>query len=81
MEAAVKETLLGTLNEQPAIVGMRRQRPLAVPVGNYAERQTTAEEGCEVADQVTSLSGEGRRGVVNADEETPVHDAVLWTPP
>jgi hypothetical protein len=39
MEVAVKEKLLGALPHQPAVVGMRRQRPLAVPVGNHADRE------------------------------------------
>ena len=71
MEVAVKEKLLGALAEQPAVVGMRRQRPLAVPVGNHPERETTPEKGCEVPDHHPSLTGVGRSGVVNTDEEAP----------
>ena len=71
MEVAVKEKLLGALPDQPAVVGMRRQRPLAVPVGNHAEGETTPEQGCEVPDHHPSLTRVGRSGVVDADEEAP----------
>src|SRR5688500_9348421 len=37
MEVAVKEQLLGALADQPAVLGMRGQRPLAVPVGDHAQ--------------------------------------------
>jgi hypothetical protein len=33
MEVAVKEELLGALADQPAVFGIRRQMPLAMPVG------------------------------------------------
>jgi hypothetical protein len=71
MEVAVKEKLLGALLEEPAVVGMRRQRPLAVPVGDHPEGETTPEKGCEVPDHHPSLTGVGRSGVVDTDEEGP----------
>ena len=81
MEVAVKEKLLGALPDQPAVVGMRRQRPLAVPVGDHPEGETTPDEGREVPDHHPSLTGVGRGGVVDTDEEAPGHGAVRWIPP
>ena len=71
MAVTVKEKLLGALPDQPAVVRMRRQWPLAVPVGDHAEGETTPEDGCEVLDHHPSLTGVGRSGVVDTDEEAP----------
>ena len=73
MTVAVKEKLLGTLMDEPAVVRMRREWPLAVPVGNHAEGETTSEKGCEVLDDRPSLTSVGRSGVVDTDKEAP-HD-------
>ena len=71
MEVAVKEKLLGALPDQPAVVGMRRQWPLAVPVGDHPEGETTPEKGREVPDHHPRLTGVGRSGVVDTDKEAP----------
>ena len=71
MAVAVKEKLFGTLTDEPAVVRMRRQWPLAVPVGDHAEGETTSEKGCEVLDHHPSLAGVGRSGVVDANEKAP----------
>ena len=71
MEIAVKEKLLGGVLDQPAVVGMRRQRPLAVPVGDHAEGEAASEKGREIPDHHARLAGVGRSGVVDADEEGP----------
>ena len=72
MEVAVKEKLLGALPDQPAVVGMRCEWPLAVPVGNHAEGETTPEKGCEVPDHHPRLTRVGRRGVVDTEMEAPL---------
>ena len=71
MEVAVKEKLLGAFLDQPAVLGMRHQWPLAVPVGNHAEGKATPEQGCEVPEHHSSLARVGRSGVMDADEEAP----------
>jgi hypothetical protein len=71
MAVAVKEKLLGTLTDEPAVLRMRRQWPLAVPVGDDPEGETTPENGSEVPDHHPSLTGVGRSGVVDTDEEAP----------
>jgi hypothetical protein len=45
VEVAVKEKLLGAVPNLPAVVGMRRQWPLSVPVGHHGEGETTTEKG------------------------------------
>jgi hypothetical protein len=43
MEVAMKENLLGGVLNQPAVLRMRRQWPLAVPVGDHPKGKATAE--------------------------------------
>jgi hypothetical protein len=43
MNVAVKEKLLGAFVNEPAVLGMRDERPHAVPVGNHAEGETTSD--------------------------------------
>jgi hypothetical protein len=71
MEVPVKEKLLGALLDLPAIVGMRREWPLAVPVGDHSEGKATPEKGGEVPDHQPSLTGVGRSSIVDADQEAP----------
>src|SRR5688572_22908266 len=69
VEVAVKEKLIAVFSKQSAVIGMRRQRPLAVPVRHHGERETTAEKRSEVAEDHASLAREGRRAVMNTDKK------------
>jgi hypothetical protein len=69
MEVAVEKKLIGRLLEQPAVLGMRRQWPLTVPVGDDPEGHSTPDEGHEVPDHYRGLTSVGRRGVVDTDEK------------
>ena len=69
MEIAVKQKLLGALSDQSAVVRMRSQWPLAMPVRDYGEGETPSENRCKVTDHHPSLTGVGRRGIVNTDKE------------
>ena len=73
MEAAVKEQLVAARRDKRAVMEMRRQRPLAVPVGHHSERETATDERREVVKHQPSLTVVGRRRVVNANEEMPHH--------
>jgi hypothetical protein len=71
MEVAVKEKLLGALADQAAEVGMRRERPLAVPVGDDADGEMTPHERREIPEDRPSLTAVGGSRVVDTDEEGP----------
>src|SRR5687768_9297477 len=58
MTVAMKEKLFGVVLNEPAVLTMRRQRPLAVPVGHDSNRKTTAEQGREVAEHHARLARE-----------------------
>ena len=81
MEVAVKKKLFGDLPHEPAVVGMRREWPLAVPVGDHAQGEPTSEKRCELVNQQPGFTGVGGRGVVKTDEKAPGHRAGLRTPP
>jgi hypothetical protein len=71
MEVAVKEKLLGGLLDQPAVAGMRRQRPRAVPVRDDRERETPTDQRREVPHHQPGLTGVSRRAIVDTEEEGP----------
>ena len=71
MSHAVKKQLAGGILEQPAVPGVRRQRPFAMPVGDDSEGEMTTEKGSEVPDHQPGLTRVGRRGVVDTDKESP----------
>lgn len=71
MAIAVKQKLVGALAKQLAVVGMRAQRPLVVPVGNHAERKAPPEKRPEVPAHRLRLAGVGRSRVMEADEHRP----------
>jgi hypothetical protein len=69
MEVSVEEELLGDFLEELAVVGIRSEWPLTVPVGDDAEGEAPPDEGGEVPDDRASFAVEGRGSVVDADEE------------
>jgi hypothetical protein len=77
----MEEPLRGAVLEQPAVVGMSGEGPLAVPVGNHAEGETTADQGFEVTEHHARLTPVGRSGVVDAEMESPRHRAVIRSRP
>jgi hypothetical protein len=81
MEVAVKEQLLAALPDQPAVVGKRGERPLAVPVGNHTKGETAPEKGREVPEHQPRLMRVGWSRVVDTEMEGPHHRAALPTPP
>jgi hypothetical protein len=69
VEVPVKEELLGGLLDQPTVVGIPGEWPLAAPVGHHAKGETTAYEGREVPDHHPGLAGVGGGGIVDADDK------------
>src|SRR5688572_10578246 len=69
MVVTMKEELLGRVVDQPAVIRMRCQRPLAIPVRDYSERKTAPNEGREVPDHRAGLVCVGGSGVMDANEK------------
>src|SRR4029453_9781621 len=63
VEVAVQEKLLAALLDEPAIVPLCRQRPLALPVGNDAAGNTAPEQRRKGADHYPRLTGVSRSDV------------------
>ena len=76
MEAAVQKKFRGALSYEPAVVRVRRERPLTVPVRNHSEGNATPEKWRKVAKHRPRLARVGRSSVVDADDEAPRHGAV-----
>src|SRR5688500_18462004 len=83
VKVTVQEKLFRALAEQPAVTGIRRERPFAAPVGDDREGETTSEQWREIPDHRSSLASMRRSRVVDANEEGPRtgHRAACWSPP
>ena len=68
MEVA-EEKLLGVLHDQPAVVGMRCQRPLAIPVGDHPEKERRRPSKGRDRGSTSESRRRSRRRVVDADEK------------
>lgn len=69
VEVAVKKKFLAALSNQPAILGMCRKRPLAMPVGHDGDGESATENGSKVREYRASLTRVGWRGIVETDKK------------
>src|SRR5687767_683326 len=69
MEVPVEQELVAALLQQPAVIGMRRQWPLAVPVRDHSYGETTPEQRREVLEHHARLARIRRRAVMNTDKK------------
>jgi hypothetical protein len=69
MKISVKQQLVGSVLQEPAVSRVIRHWPDAMPVRYDAEGQAPPNQGREVPDHLLSLVLESRSSVVDTDEE------------